>query len=66
MKSTATTVDDNLCILCNNIQIIRTSWTDANLGQRFASCSDSECTEFNWVEPPMCRKDDVRGQDEGI
>ncbi|KAL0398913.1 UNVERIFIED_CONTAM: hypothetical protein Sradi_2234600 [Sesamum radiatum] len=44
---------------CGRRAVIRTSWTDMNLGRRFSSCRDYNrggCRFFSWEDPPMCRR----------
>ncbi|KAH7846847.1 hypothetical protein Vadar_018804 [Vaccinium darrowii] len=49
-------VDNNLCIICGNQKVLHTSWTDQNPGRRFVKCTNNDCNDFGWVDPPMCRR----------
>ncbi|PIN03744.1 DNA topoisomerase [Handroanthus impetiginosus] len=41
---------------CHNIVVLRTSWTEDNLGRRFQCCQNREggCSFFKWVDDPLC------------
>lgn len=39
---------------CKQVMAVTTSWTNANPGRRFKSCS--KCGFFEWVDPPMCER----------
>lgn len=39
---------------CKQLLSSTTSWTNANPGRRFVSCS--KCGFFDWVDPPMCER----------
>ncbi|KAK3020106.1 hypothetical protein RJ639_003730, partial [Escallonia herrerae] len=46
--------------LCGKRSKIVTSWTYANPGRRFLSCSDfvvnGGCGYFAWLDPPTCNR----------
>ncbi|KAL7590652.1 hypothetical protein Lser_V15G40320 [Lactuca serriola] len=46
---------------CRKWAIVRTSWTDNNLGRRFWGCPDpnSSCGFIGWYDEPMCARSKV-------
>ncbi|KAI8572929.1 hypothetical protein RHMOL_Rhmol01G0239100 [Rhododendron molle] len=47
---------EDVCLICGNKRVLRTSWTDPNPGRRFMGCTKGGCKGFDWVDPPMCRR----------
>ncbi|KAI8536537.1 hypothetical protein RHMOL_Rhmol10G0265000 [Rhododendron molle] len=49
-------MEDSPCPVCGNQRELQTPWTPVNPGRRFVACPKKKCNDFDWLDPPMCKR----------